>query len=85
MDKLFALLLTQVWLAAMIYGWWRNRDGRFDSEQFDRYNKSPWTRWILGRNSREQHIRQQRLLNRLALPFTLCFYLLAMYGILQAH
>lgn len=85
MDKFFALSLMQAWLATMIYGWWRNRDGRFDAENFDRHNRSPWTRWMLGGNSREQHKRQQRLINRLSLPVALCFYLPTLYMVLWAH
>ena len=84
-DKLFALLLMQAWLAVMVYGWWRNRRGQYDAESFERHARWPWTRWMLGGNSREQHMRQQRLISRISLPFALCFYLLAMYGILSAH
>jgi len=85
MNKLWALGLMQAWLLLMVYGWYRNKDGHADQHNYERFTKSIWWRWMFFGRSRETFLRQHRLLHRLTIPFTLCFYLLGMWGILSIH
>lgn len=83
MNNLFAVVLMQIWLAAMVYGWFKNRDGKADEKYFDRYSRKIWWRWIGPKEqNREAFLRRGRIVHRLALPLAVSVYLLSMWGVL---
>ena len=82
MDKLWAIGMIQLWLLAMLYGWFTNRDGSTDRRNYDRLHKSVWTRWMLSGQTRMAFLCQQSRLHKMTPPFIAIFYLMAMYGIL---
>ena len=85
MDKLGSLLLIHAWLILMVYGFISNRDGHLDRANFDRFGKSSWLRWLLAGRSQEQFMMKGRLNRAIMVPFTICFYILFMWGILPGH
>ena len=85
MDKLWAFGIMQIWLLLIISGWYANKEGRTDQQNYDRFTKSTWSRWMLSGQTRETFVRQRRFLHKLTLPFAICFYLIGMWGIWHSH
>lgn len=82
MDKLWAIGIMQVWLAIIVYGWLRNKNGYSDQQNYDRLHKSTLTRWMLSSQTRAAFLRQRSHFHKITLPFVAIFYLLAMCGVL---
>ncbi len=76
MDKLWGLFVVNLWLAVMVYSWFKNRNGELDRQSYR------FWRGMLGGQSEEKHLRRYRILHRLGLPFIIGFYLLATLGVL---
>lgn len=85
MRHLYVLVIIHVWLTVMVYVWFGKRNGEADRQNYALWHGLSQTRWLLGGQSREAFLRQRRLMHRLTLPFTLAFYLLAMWGIVSSR
>ena len=76
MDKLWGLFVLNLWLAVMVYSWFKNRNSEIDKQSYR------FWQGMLGGQSEEGFLRQRRILHRLGLPFVIGFYVLGTLGVL---